>query len=186
MIRRPPRSTLFPYTTLFRSIAHWTLRGFGMFAVGRANDRNGGWRAGRWQPEGWPDEIGSMPAIGAQRPRVSARKRQSNASNMRPRISSRPREQLIAPGEQTVDWSCQAGGQVVRRICHATYLVATSALRYLARRMGFAGADLKVRPTRRLPADEHDAAGRRLSCRPPAVSVASPGPNLDPSPARTR
>src|SRR3712207_7543448 len=24
MIRRPPRSTLFPYTTLFRSIAVWT------------------------------------------------------------------------------------------------------------------------------------------------------------------
>src|SRR3989442_10646111 len=23
MIRRPPRSTLFPYTTLFRSIVHW-------------------------------------------------------------------------------------------------------------------------------------------------------------------
>src|SRR5688572_32625969 len=26
MIRRPPRSTLFPYTTLFRSSAHWTRR----------------------------------------------------------------------------------------------------------------------------------------------------------------
>src|SRR5687768_17765795 len=23
MIRRPPRSTLFPYTTLFRSLVHW-------------------------------------------------------------------------------------------------------------------------------------------------------------------
>src|SRR2546422_2346982 len=23
MIRRPPRSTLFPYTTLFRSVTHW-------------------------------------------------------------------------------------------------------------------------------------------------------------------
>src|SRR5256886_8229841 len=28
MIRRPPRSTLFPYTTLFRSIAHQHLRDF--------------------------------------------------------------------------------------------------------------------------------------------------------------
>src|SRR5260221_8771814 len=30
MIRRPPRSTLFPYTTLFRSVVHWlawTIRG---------------------------------------------------------------------------------------------------------------------------------------------------------------
>src|SRR3989441_11993127 len=26
MIRRPPRSTLFPYTTLFRSIAHYAVR----------------------------------------------------------------------------------------------------------------------------------------------------------------
>src|SRR5438034_8055792 len=26
MIRRPPRSTLFPYTTLFRSSRSWTLR----------------------------------------------------------------------------------------------------------------------------------------------------------------
>src|SRR5436853_6013784 len=26
MIRRPPRSTLFPYTTLFRSLNRWTLR----------------------------------------------------------------------------------------------------------------------------------------------------------------
>src|SRR2546427_12219544 len=26
MIRRPPRSTLFPYTTLFRSLIDWTLR----------------------------------------------------------------------------------------------------------------------------------------------------------------
>src|SRR5258707_12033326 len=26
MIRRPPRSTLFPYTTLFRSVVEWTTR----------------------------------------------------------------------------------------------------------------------------------------------------------------
>src|SRR2546430_3937678 len=34
MIRRPPRSTLFPYTTLFRSV--------GDQRVGRARDRGGG------------------------------------------------------------------------------------------------------------------------------------------------
>src|SRR2546428_9760095 len=28
MIRRPPRSTLFPYTTLFRSLARWELEHF--------------------------------------------------------------------------------------------------------------------------------------------------------------
>src|SRR3712207_8726828 len=32
MIRRPPRSTLFPYTTLFRS--WWAARGLGAFADG--------------------------------------------------------------------------------------------------------------------------------------------------------
>src|SRR2546429_7309723 len=36
MIRRPPRSTLFPYTTLFRSLA--SAKGHGTFAEG---DRNG-------------------------------------------------------------------------------------------------------------------------------------------------
>src|SRR5258708_19250464 len=30
MIRRPPRSTLFPYTTLFRSVADWTTDGQGL------------------------------------------------------------------------------------------------------------------------------------------------------------
>src|SRR3989449_11708567 len=30
MIRRPPRSTLFPYTTLFRSLVIWTLVVFAM------------------------------------------------------------------------------------------------------------------------------------------------------------
>src|SRR5256885_4853838 len=31
MIRRPPRSTLFPYTTLFRSVAAWSVATFGGF-----------------------------------------------------------------------------------------------------------------------------------------------------------
>src|SRR2546430_9993729 len=34
MIRRPPRSTLFPYTTLFRSIAYLTSRYFGLRSFG--------------------------------------------------------------------------------------------------------------------------------------------------------
>src|SRR3712207_8174403 len=45
MIRRPPRSTLFPYTTLFRSIGRhfepeplrrWRLRPFGLLGLGFA------------------------------------------------------------------------------------------------------------------------------------------------------
>src|SRR2546430_7295472 len=33
MIRRPPRSTLFPYTTLFRSPRSWTRSRFSLMAV---------------------------------------------------------------------------------------------------------------------------------------------------------
>src|SRR2546425_5578483 len=33
MIRRPPRSTLFPYTTLFRSLIAWVAKGPGPFWV---------------------------------------------------------------------------------------------------------------------------------------------------------
>src|SRR2546428_9469948 len=40
MIRRPPRSTLFPYTTLFRSIARRDLQLRGR-AAGRGHDRGG-------------------------------------------------------------------------------------------------------------------------------------------------
>src|SRR2546430_7525076 len=40
MIRRPPRSTLFPYTTLFRSVVHRGPREYGELAVLRRNERN--------------------------------------------------------------------------------------------------------------------------------------------------
>src|SRR5258707_2160231 len=36
MIRRPPRSTLFPYTTLFRSGCHWAARSEGGSATQRS------------------------------------------------------------------------------------------------------------------------------------------------------
>src|SRR2546429_5273640 len=42
MIRRPPRSTLFPYTTLFRSLYGWRWR------VGAAD--TGSWRGGGYCP----------------------------------------------------------------------------------------------------------------------------------------
>src|SRR2546425_5260310 len=41
MIRRPPRSTLFPYTTLFRSCRAVPAAGLGAVGAGRA-DRRGG------------------------------------------------------------------------------------------------------------------------------------------------
>src|SRR2546430_16170845 len=48
MIRRPPRSTLFPYTTLFRSQATWRLQAGPVgLAVLRRAGAQGGVRAGR-------------------------------------------------------------------------------------------------------------------------------------------
>src|SRR5260370_1848765 len=43
MIRRPPRSTLFPYTTLFRSItdARWTTSRLPLFSRSSSNLRDG-------------------------------------------------------------------------------------------------------------------------------------------------
>src|SRR5256885_5218996 len=42
MIRRPPRSTLFPYTTLFRSVS----------ARGRSNRAHAQWGIARWLGQG--------------------------------------------------------------------------------------------------------------------------------------
>src|SRR2546430_7585508 len=46
MIRRPPRSTLFPYTTLFRSLAHPTPPPLGQGHPERARDAVAGERQG--------------------------------------------------------------------------------------------------------------------------------------------
>src|SRR3712207_7586469 len=42
MIRRPPRSTLFPYTTLFRSDLEERLPGYRWIGVGRMDGKDGG------------------------------------------------------------------------------------------------------------------------------------------------
>src|SRR2546421_4653062 len=56
MIRRPPRSTLFPYTTLFRSPALAILAGAGLTGLIRLaaitplrRSRSGRWRLGSWR-----------------------------------------------------------------------------------------------------------------------------------------
>src|SRR5258706_4011883 len=49
MIRRPPRSTLFPYTTLFRSAVRRRARLRGRDAAGRVRERR---RSGRQQSAG--------------------------------------------------------------------------------------------------------------------------------------
>src|SRR5256885_11039797 len=50
MIRRPPRSTLFPYTTLFRS--HWPLRAFPAPCHGHLRGRPRGLGVRRLPPHG--------------------------------------------------------------------------------------------------------------------------------------
>src|SRR3712207_8474349 len=59
MIRRPPRSTLFPYTTLFRS------RGYGREGGGRAEpgascDGAAGYRRGEWVVTSSVDALGRL------------------------------------------------------------------------------------------------------------------------------
>src|SRR5437899_10214037 len=46
MIRRPPRSTLFPYTTLFRSVAPGALQGVAELRVGSRLLHRGGLQGG--------------------------------------------------------------------------------------------------------------------------------------------
>src|SRR3712207_8611888 len=79
MIRRPPRSTLFPYTTLFRSRQ---ARGR---LYGRGGDAGRGSRADRGRAGGWEDPAGEV--AGAVHPgrvpqdTVHARDRKSTRLN---------------------------------------------------------------------------------------------------------
>src|ERR1041385_7856243 len=73
MIRRPPRSTLFPYTTLFRSVSSGCAR-----LDRRRGVRAGGWRrqhAGDARGHGGPGRVegegGARPARGARGRAVS-------------------------------------------------------------------------------------------------------------------
>src|SRR2546427_9310258 len=71
MIRRPPRSTLFPYTTLFRSLVHRSLAGLPRFAGQLAT------RVVRARPAAHSVARDGKPAGGprrmAPRPRATAR-----------------------------------------------------------------------------------------------------------------
>src|SRR3712207_8253598 len=65
MIRRPPRSTLFPYTTLFRSFA----QEYGRFELrGRLPAGQGLWPAFWLLPvdTSWPPEIDVMEGLGSE------------------------------------------------------------------------------------------------------------------------
>src|SRR5260370_27096507 len=70
MIRRPPRSTLFPYTTLFRSLCPAELRAGGSLPVRlEPRGRPAEWRDG--DREGRPCSALSQPRHSAGRPRRS-------------------------------------------------------------------------------------------------------------------
>src|SRR5205823_12229368 len=56
MIRRPPRSTLFPYTTLFRSAVYRALRSGAHRAAAGIRSRG----AGRWRSEEHTSELQSL------------------------------------------------------------------------------------------------------------------------------
>src|SRR5256885_5457813 len=65
MIRRPPRSTLFPYTTLFRSVLHRERHAVGHGHVGEAPE------AAHLEPHGDPEDApdpegGDSPALVAR------------------------------------------------------------------------------------------------------------------------
>src|SRR2546430_9758785 len=62
MIRRPPRSTLFPYTTLFRSLQHGQSISYAAGRPGEVDDQRLAARAG--QPAGEPGarELGRRDA----------------------------------------------------------------------------------------------------------------------------
>src|SRR3712207_9203538 len=79
MIRRPPRSTLFPYTTLFRSVDGRRLDVRRGHAVGRRPDRpvhrrvreHGQAPRGRHRPCAAPDEIGKSTRLNSSHANIS-------------------------------------------------------------------------------------------------------------------
>src|SRR6266540_6579783 len=64
MIRRPPRSTLFPYTTLFRSLAPVRRVRARRVPRGRADERYGARRAHRTRARGAPPDRARLPVQG--------------------------------------------------------------------------------------------------------------------------
>src|SRR3712207_8347773 len=83
MIRRPPRSTLFPYTTLFRSLSYSQTNVF-FTVVGSDEDKRGQWLGIRRNPRGGTLEVeihpGNNATPGAERDRKSTRLNSSHAN----------------------------------------------------------------------------------------------------------
>src|SRR2546421_8661075 len=86
MIRRPPRSTLFPYTTLFRSSRHRAATPAIESPPGGPTDRG---RSGRaWLTAGEIDWAGETPALRCSAPRAKplcARRSEEHTSELQSR-----------------------------------------------------------------------------------------------------
>src|SRR3712207_7018804 len=63
MIRRPPRSTLFPYTTLFRSTALGVGEGWRCLELGGGNGSIAEWLSARVSPSGSVTAIDIDPVL---------------------------------------------------------------------------------------------------------------------------
>src|SRR5256885_11736553 len=61
MIRRPPRSTLFPYTTLFRSLY---VRWYAKYQAGAPWHHTGVWFGGYNPPSNWPNPQAGIRPLG--------------------------------------------------------------------------------------------------------------------------
>src|SRR3712207_8537011 len=87
MIRRPPRSTLFPYTTLFRSLRVRLPRRQGHQARAElpldADDPRGGQRADRQQPRA--EAQAAVERAGAGRPDQGPRRSEEHTSELQSR-----------------------------------------------------------------------------------------------------
>src|SRR3712207_9403588 len=96
MIRRPPRSTLFPYTTLFRSeagdlaLVPWEARLVELVAA-FASVANGGFRVVPWTAQEMRANDGDLVFVRAERPRERAI-RARHAAEMRRMLAAVVRE----------------------------------------------------------------------------------------------
>src|SRR5947209_10587411 len=102
MIRRPPRSTLFPYTTLFRSpaasrgsSATWWPVGPGPSAAGPGG--SGSWQ--RWRSEEHTSELQSRQYLVCrlllEKKKKKKNKAKRNRSQMQKQITEFPRLELV-------------------------------------------------------------------------------------------
>src|SRR3712207_6408031 len=159
MIRRPPRSTLFPYTTLFRSVAVGAVRpSEGTSSTGRASVS---------KTEGW----GFKSLVPC---RTSCRNEEGDGRDLEPCLvehtpADQPRD-LLPAGRRGAPQ-----GRLADAVAAGDVLLGGAGLRHRA-----GGAGLGARPGVR----EAGLRGLRVSRRPNRQG-AQPGPGQDPAGSMT-